>query len=238
MKILIYTDSRGDKIRQYQNHIHYTEKIYRDVLQQGGECEVYLCPEKWTTTMDFFRTIEGKDLQLYDWIILQTSVVENSPRHKNDAYGKIYLDVKKKPYFDKIFGEDNMIKHFKTDFGKDYYYENVPTTNMFSLKMAIDHLIPKLEKINNLIWVSNCPLVGGDGQSWKGTYWKDRPKNIGIVNDYSKEYIKNMVNTKVIDTTNWNDSEIQKYTVDNMHYTKEGSDYIFEEIRKIYKKKK
>lgn len=228
MKILIYTDSRGQVIN---NIIPYTS-----ILSSKYNCESYICPEKWTTTMDFFRTIQDKDLSNYDYIILQTSVVENSPRSKNDAYNKIYLDKKKKPFFDKIFGEENMKKHFATKF--EHQYENEDTLNMFSIEMGLKYLVPELEKIPNLIWISNCPLVGGNGETWRGNYWRARPKNIGIINDFSIEYIKHMKNTKVIDTTNWSENEIKKYTIDNMHYNNDGHLYIFNKIQELIIQKK
>ena len=229
-KILIYTDSRGSRINS-QTHLHYLSRVINEYKEH--DVEFYKCPEKWTTTMDFLRVLSEKNLSDYDWIILQTSVVENSPRNKKDAYNKIYLDPHKKVWFDKVFGEENMKKHFETDFGISNIYEGEKTTNMFSIEMGVKYLVPILEKIPNLIWVTNNPLVGGNGQNWRGNYWRDRPKNIGIVNEYSKEYIKHMKNTYVIDTTNWSDDEVKKYTIDNIHYTKEGSDLIFNEIKKI-----
>ena len=228
MKILLYTDSRGEKISSFQNHEHYSDK-----LSNVYNVRKYLCTEKWTTTIDFFRTLEDEDVSRYDVIILHTSVVENSPRLKCDAYQKIYKDPKKKKYFDEIFGEKEMKKHMlgaKSDFGTQNMYEGQVTWNMFSCDMAIQSLVPRLEELPNLIWISNSPLVGGNGEEWLGSYWRPRPRNMGIVNEYSKEYIKSMKNTKVIDLTNWTDEEIKKYTTDNIHYTKEGSDLVYSKL--------
>lgn len=236
MRILYYTDSRGKRIGSYQNHQHYGDRLIE--YYKTSRIERYMCPEKWTTTIDFIRLLwTTVNIDNYDWIILHTSVVENSPRVKDDAYNKIYLDPNKKTWFDMVFGEENMINHFKNDFGPENIYEDKKTLNMFSLEMGVEYLVPLLEKIPNLIWISNCPLVGGNGSSWRGTYWKDRPNNMEIVNEISKAYIKEMNNTHVIDTTNWSDEEIKKYTVDNIHYTKEGSDLIFEMIKDIINKK-
>lgn len=226
MKILIYTDSRGQFVGKGDRYPTYIE-----LLKSKYDIESYICPEKWTTSMDFLRCINGKDMSKYDIVILQTSVVENSPRSKSDAFNKIYKDINKKNWFDFVFGEDNMIKHYETDFGIDY--EGEKSLNLFSGDMGVKYLVPILEMIPNLIWISNNPLVGGDGSEWLGSYWKQRPRNMKIVNDISKKYIDNMVYTKVIDNTNWSDDEIKKYTTDNIHYTKEGMEYIYDKIMGI-----
>ena len=234
LKILLYTDSRGKRIRSKVHNLMQDHKHYSDRLLDVADVDRFLCPEQKTTTIDFIRTIESKNLNNYDWVVLHTSVVENSPRLKLDVYEQIYKDPLKKPYFDRVFGEENMKKHMLVSgFGKDYLYEGERTWNMFTKDMGVKFLIPRLERINNLIWISNNPLVGGNGESWRGCYWKDRPKNMQIVNEYSKEYIKNMKRTSVIDFTKWSDYEIKKYTVDNIHYTKEGSDLVFSKIMDI-----
>jgi len=222
-KILIYTDSRGQVINNIQPYSHKLKNLYN--------CELHICEEKWTTTLDFFRLIENKNLNNYDYVILQTSVVENSPRIKKDAYEKIYLDPKKKFFFDKVFGEKNMKDFYKTKF--EYLYEGQETLNLFSIEMGIKYLVPKLSNIPNLIWISNNPLVGGNGKSWRGNYWKDRPENMEIVNEFSKEYIKNLNGIDIINNTNWTDTEIKKYTIDNIHYTNEGHNLIFKKITNI-----
>jgi len=219
-KILLYTDSRGQRIKNIEPYTSMLDEIY--------ECELHVCEEKWTTTIDFIKFIDNNKIDKYDFVVLQTSIVENSPRCKNDAYEKIYLDANKKKYFDKIFGEENMKSHFLKEF--DEIYDNDKTLNMFSIDMGVKYLIPILDKITNLIWVSNNPLYGGNGEKWVGDYWRHRPKNMGMINDYSKEYINNINNIKIIDNTNWTDEEIKKYTIDNIHYTKKGHELIKEKI--------
>lgn len=224
MKILAYTDSRGKRIGTYQNHDHYLDRLIKD----GHDVKRFMCTEKWTTTLDFLRDIDPKTYTDYDYIILHTSVVDNSPRNAKDALNKIYLDPKKKPIFDKVFGETAMKNHLANHFNTKY--ENVYTNNMYSKQMAIEKLLPILEKIPNLIWITNSPLVNGNGKGWRGTYFRERPENMQIVNDYSKSYLPYLKNTKVVNLTDWTDTEIKAYTVDNIHFSEKGSDLVYDKL--------
>jgi len=55
-----------------------------------------------------------------------------------------------------------------------------------------------------------------------------RPKNIDIISDYSKQ-MQNQF-THIIDLLEWTDEEIKKYTVDNMHLSYEGSEWILSKL--------
>ena len=66
-------------------------------------------------------------------------------------------------------------------------YEEDKTINMYSLEMAYKFVIPRLLDIPNLIWIGMNKI----DVSWRGNYWKDRRKNIRIVEDYSRLFAKN-----------------------------------------------
>lgn len=78
MKLLFFTDSRGEHKLSFTDRKIFPEKFLDDF-----ECDLFLCPFKWTTTLDFIRLIEEKKINInkYDKIILYTGVVEFSPRN-------------------------------------------------------------------------------------------------------------------------------------------------------------
>ena len=107
-------------------------------------------------------------------------------------------------------------------------YEEDKTINMYSLEMAYKFVIPRLLDIPNLIWIG----INKIDVSWRGNYWKDRPKNIRIVEDYSRLFAKNLPCT--LDLLHfWPVEEIRDYTFDNIHPNKQGSDFIFYQLQQI-----
>ena len=99
---------------------------------------------------------------------------------------------------------------------------------MYSIKMAEKFLIPKLLEITNLLWISSNRIVPG----WNGNYWKERPKNIKMIEGYSNLFLRYFGPQRSVNLMRWNEEEVKRYTFDNMHPNKEGSDYIYKEILK------
>ena len=196
-KILIYTDSRGQHVPKGSSHMIYGKRIQEDPRFDVTLC---LCKMKWTTTLDFLEYLET-DSDYYDLIILHTGIVEQSPRHQSIALNSLYRNEKgpydyanfsktiggiinqKKAIFDKVFGEIEMEKHLKTDLG--VMYENEHTVNMYSLDMLQEKLIPRLKRIPNLVWISGNKIV----PKWNGNYFKERPTNINLIEEYSRKEI-------------------------------------------------
>lgn len=111
-------------------------------------------------------------------------------------------------------------------------YQNEKTKSLITLEMNEKVIIPYLQKLGNkLIYINSNKIVNG----WEGNYLNvnsnGRPKNINIIEDFSKQSIGKFNN--YINLLEWNDDEIKKYTVDNMHLSYEGSNYIYNEIIKI-----
>lgn len=242
-KILIYTDSRGEHVPNGSNHTIYTKRLKNN---SRLDVTLFLCPMKWTTTLDFLEMVNEKNIDLgnYDMVILHTGIVEHSPRHKTNAVNRLYnnklpkhnynvdfnkqkgkSENSKKEIFDKIFGEQTMQNFMDTDLGVKY--ENDDTLNMYNLNMAKQKLIPVLKKIPNLLWISANNIVKG----WRGNYFRERPKNIDLIEDYSKLFVKYL--PKTLNLHKWSDEEVKKYTCDNMHLSSEGSDYIYSCLMKI-----
>lgn len=241
-KLLIYTDSRGQHTPRGQYH-----DVFAVRLAKRGDIEVdlLLCPMKWTTTIDFLDHLSRVPANTYDHIILQTGIVDWSPRPQPSAINDLYdnkttanlgndqLNTRdyskkvvnnKKRLFDDIFTEKEMLAHLSKDFG--VAFEGHPTINMYSLEMAEKYLIPRLCAIENLLFINSNRFVPG----WKGDHARGRPANIGITEDYSALFRDALGPEKVIDLLGWNHEDIQRYTCDNIHLTEAGSEFIYEEI--------
>jgi|GEM_PF-1861112 len=241
-KLLIYTDSRGQHTPRGQNY-----DVFAVRLAKRGDIEanLLLCPMKWTTTVDFLDYISRVPPNTYDYIILQTGIVDWSPRPQPSAINDLYdnktpinlgndqLNTRdyskkvinnKKHLFDDIFTEKEMLAHLSKDLGVEF--EGHPTINMYSLEMAEKYLLPRLQAIDNLLYINSNRFVPG----WKGDHARGRPANIGITENYSALFRDALGPEKVIDLLGWNHEDIQRYTCDNIHLTEAGSDLVYEEI--------
>jgi glycosyltransferase involved in cell wall biosynthesis len=252
-KILIFTDSRGEHKNTFKTKKIFTEKLKDYFNNIDINVDLMLCPFKWTTTIDFIQLIEDKKINIndYDFIILYTGIVEYSPRPvtnydavmkcNNDNYtynnlidrkhsgGRIENDKKK--YFEKLFSGTNDINRTY-----DTKYRGENTSSLISIDEYNKIILPYLKKINKkVIFINSNKCVDG----WEGNYIKKnpdgRPSNIKIIEHYSR-LTRNMF-TNYVDLLKWTDSEIKKYTVDNMHLTYEGSEYIYEQILNIFENK-
>lgn len=243
MKILIYTDSRGQHTpRGAPVHDVFAERLAH---HPSIDAEVILCPMKWTTTVDFLDYIETHPAENYDHVIVFTGIVDWSPRPQESAardlydnpepanlanaglntreYGKKTVN-NKKASFDAIFGEGAMASHLAQPL--DAEYEGQPTVNMYGLDMARDNLLPRLQQIPNLIFINSNRFVPG----WEGDYTRGRPANIAITEQYSELFRDALGPDRVIDLLQWNEEEIKTYTCDNLHLTQAGSDWIYERL--------
>ena len=254
-KILIFTDSRGQHKSSFTNELLFTEKIKLELYNSYKiKTDLMLCPFKWTSTIDFIQCIENKLINIdeYDYIILYTGVVEYSPRNLsnlNECYNNIINDD---ITFSKLTNEkskiiNNKMSFMKTIFSKDEINEHIDkysvvkykdeyTNNMVSTKMHENTVIPYLKHklYDKLIFINSNHILDG----WEGNYLKinplGRPKNINIINDYvdlNKELLSDCINL------DWNGTDIKKYTIDNMHLTYEGSEYIYDKIVTLLRRK-
>lgn len=242
-RVLVFTDSRGQHKPAGSNHSIFTERLRDEV--RGLHADLVLCPMKWTTTLDFFDYIEKFDISKYDWIVLYTGIVEWSPRPQSSAINDLYNNINiinadnwfgnsrdysqkiinnKKSLFDRFFGEENIKKYLERPF--DTEYEGQKTINMYSLQMAEEIVAPKLRSMKNLVFINSNRIL----PDWEGDFRRGRPRNIDITHKYSDVFSDSLNPRNVIDLRVWGEDEIKKYTCDNMHLTKEGSDWIFNKI--------
>lgn len=242
-KILIFTDSRGQHKPAGTNHEIFGERIKNEA--KNIEVDLILCPMKWTTTLDFIEYIKNHDISDYNWIILYTGIVEWSPRPQKNAINDLYNNKNtenlnnwhnnsrdyskkivnnKKNIFDDIFGEKEIKEYLEKPF--EIKYENQSTINMYSLEMLKKNIAPEIRKIKNLIFINSNRILS----DWEGDFKRGRPENISITHDYSDVFSSIFPSERLIDLRLWDKNEIKKYTCDNMHLTKEGSDWIMNKL--------
>ena len=218
-RILLYTDSRGINVPGYFFYKHYSIKLLTKY-----EMDEYLCPEKWTTILDFLHLWKKLQKNDYDFVILHAGIVDTSPRSQTIARENIYID--KKEIFDEVFGEKKIKNYLNSDLNCEY--EGDKTINLYSLQMLEEDLIPQLLQIPNLIWISPNKI----NTAWRGNYWKDRPENIRIVEDYAKIFLSNLhCNINLLDL--WSLEDVKKFTFDNIHPNEQGSDTIYSKLIEV-----
>lgn len=243
MKILIFTDSRGEHQLTFKNKLIFPKKIKLEIEKKGGKVDLMLCKYKWTTTLDFISEVINKKINInqYNYIILYTGIVEFSPRPIDNAINDLYLGKyqgknnkiinQKRLIMNYLFKENENYKNFKNTYPDLYFGKK--TVSLITPEMLEKDMIPWLNKNigNKLIYINSNKIVSG----WEGNYLKinpkGRPNNIKIIEKYANICKKNLSN--IIDLTTWNDNDIKKYTVDNMHLTYAGSEYIYHKLKKL-----
>lgn len=217
-RILLFTDSRGFDVKKIFIR-HHPLNFYLADISLHYCVDYQICPKEYTTLIDFIEYFRDNQ-KSYDLIIVHVGIVDFAPRPRSAAINKIYLPKKKA--FDAIFGEESMQIYLSSSLGIQYNGED--TINMYSLSMAEDKLLPILINIPNLIWINLNRFVPG----WRGNYYRERPKNIGLVNEYSDFFTKHLRN--VVDISDWDEATIKTYTYDNIHLNRAGSKKLSKHI--------
>lgn len=242
-KILVYTDSRGQHTpRGADAHAVFAERLAK---RSDIDATIVLCPMKWTTTLDFLAFLEANEAEKYDHIILHTGIVEWSPRPQDSALADLYNNTapanlhegmantrdysrkvinNKKNMFDSLFGEASIQEYLEQDLGVEF--EGKPTVNMYGLEHAKASLLPRLKAIDNLIFINSNRFVKG----WAGDHARGRPDNISLTEEYSACFRDALGADKTIDLLAWSDEDIKRFTCDNIHFTKLGSDWIYQQL--------
>jgi len=245
MKILVFADSRGQYRPAGSTHQMFSERLGG---LPGLQVDNFLCPFKWTTTLDFLAYFPLDQLRGYDYVVVYTGIVDWSPRKLSNARDDLYdnrneanLDALllntadyskkivncKKPTFDRIFGDDAMHRHLASPF--DTVFEGEPTINMYGLEMAQARLLPRLLEVPNLVFINANRFVDG----WRGDYRRERPANIYLTHAYS-DLFSQALGDCVIDLRVWDDNDVKRFTCDNLHLTGAGSDFIYDQLAKKF----
>lgn len=239
-KVLLLTDSRG-----IHKPIGSTHQIYAERLGKtpGIQLTSYRCPYQWTTILDLLRILDRLGAKNFDHVILHAGIVDHSPRQLSSMLSRLVdpadpapeaieqsmiekrdfskgkLVNAKRPLLEKMFGKAAVEAHFSAPY--DVAYEGEKTINLYSLEMLKASLLPRLQSIPNLIFVSSNTFSDG----WQGDYPKPRPQNIHMIEDYSRVLCEGLEH--VVNLHQWSDAQVRHFTCDNLHLTKEGSDWIY-----------
>ena len=225
-KILIYSDSRGFEISKGINRKAPFESYINSLIKKYNS-EVFICPEKHTTFYDFLYLLSKKNPKNYFKIICHIGVVDFSPRGSKTVPQILKLKQKK---ILSIFGIDFYNKLLLEESYKTTYYGD--KTKSLLGKNHLKYLADKLNLIPNLIWISCNPVL----LNWDGNYFRKRPKNINLVNEYSKDLISLLKNNiDVINLTNFSKTKIKEITCDNIHLSPKGMNYILKKIEYLLK---
>lgn len=206
-RVLIYTDSRGFDVvaRSRMNS-------YVSILRRRYRVTQVICPEKYTTIIDFLSHMDETAWTSYDSVIVHCGIVDFSPRPIS-ALKAVAESKKGSPRFCEALhsNEDYYARPFSVT------YEGEPTINLYSQSFLVERLIPVLRGIENLIWISSNDFVPG----WDGNYVRGRPGNIGeIVEVFDREMRLRL--PRVVDLRAWSYDDVRRYTVDNIHFNAEG----------------
>lgn len=215
IKVLVYTDSRGQDFKKDVSYKNYIEK-----LAEEFEVKAVICPRKWTTTIDFLEYYDSINKNDYDLVVLQTGIVDFLPRKSSEAY-KI---LRMKKFAKIIFPEIEMERYLKSSLRRRCVEE---TKNIYSLEMARNYLIHRLRCIPNLVWINSNRFMGEYG----GKYFGKKTENINLVEDYNNLFSSQILN--VVDLRVWSLEEVKNFTYDGIHTNKGGSDYIYDETKRI-----
>lgn len=246
-KVLIFTDSRGEHKLSFKDQQIFTEKIAELLKKKGYKVDMMLCPYCWTSTLDFIELIENKiiDVNDYDKIILYTGVVEFSPRPLSNfdacynpenietiTYDRIYKKPKiinnKKNFFENFIPKQLLDKHLTDTY--NVFYQNEDTRSLISLDINENVVLPYLKNLEKkIIYINSNNIV----PNWEGNYIlknkNGRPKNINVIEKYAAQ-MKRWNLSNFIDLSIWSHEDIKKYTVDNMHLSYEGSEWILKKL--------
>ena len=216
--ILVFTDSRGFEVTKFWNRKNPFSSYISNLIFDYS-CTVKLCPEKFTSLLDFLDFFERVNSEDYDCIILHCGIVDFAPRPESSFdlmyFSKLHYSIKY-PVFD-------IIDKARREPGPKYQTE---FTYSFLTEEALTNIIlPKLKKITNLLYIGISPVLN----TWDGNYWRKRPKNINEqlkLDKLMKKEIGNFISLSELD-----ESEIKRFTSDNVHYTKLGFDYIYKQLK-------
>lgn len=218
-RALVFTDSRGFEVLRPWNRRNPFSS-YVSFLMAKYACDVYLCPKRHTSLLDFLDVYESASND-YDVVVLHCGIVDFAPRpeHSFDEmyFAKVALLEKYgiAQYFNK------RMRHPGCE------YEGEPTYSFMSEEFVEEFIIPKLVGIKNLIYIGINPVLS----EWRGNYWRERPSNINSQLKQDEKILSAI--EKVINLSDKSDDWVKLNTVDNIHLSREGFNYIVKELSSL-----
>lgn len=222
--VFVYTDSRGFEISKlYRRKTPFSS--YLSYLIKKFKTDIFICPEKHTTIFDFLYQLKNSGgSSKYKHVLAHIGVVDFSPRPFNEVLPILQL---KKHKIIAVFGEDFYNELCQVQVYEQEYLGQKTASILPENKLG--KIADEFNKIDNLIWITTNPI----DVSWRGNYMRDRPLNINLVNDKSKQLLTMLNNhVKVIDITDMTIENVHIYTCDNIHLSLTGMELIKNEIKK------
>jgi len=218
-KVFVYTDSRGFNFKPKGGKTPFGSYVGK--LSLDYNLTYRICPERHTTIVDFMQYSAKASLSNFDVVILHCGVVDFSPRPVSNIE-KVLAGKINNPVFNALKQENKT--HYEN--ASHLLYNNEKTTTLYSEKYFISRVIPALSSIQNLVWINSNHFVTG----WDGNYKNGRPMNIDeTVDSYDKLLSERLPH--IISLKNWDNGEIKKYTIDNIHFSREGFDILYKTIK-------
>lgn len=215
-KVLFFTDSRGFLLGSPISYKNGFRSPLSSYLNKNFCVDYRINKYKHTTYLDFIRDYSDQELEKYRYIILILGVVDFSPRNATDAstireakLSSISASLSRGSTFldsETRFdggGTDSIINHDITEFLKE-----------------------RLGSFRDKIILVNTGIVDAE---WDGNYWRSRPKNMNTFLARERGFASDISDT-IIDVSNIAPSV---YTIDNIHYSKEGFQILLDKLRKI-----
>ena len=243
-RVLVFTDSRGE----HKASFGPKQKIYTEALADRFNADVVACPFKWTTFIDFILCCQRGyiDLTTYDRVILHLGIVDASPRPLSSLQkllsgtdeikrsrlfvrpnsGRPRIHNNKLALVSKLIPDYH--EHLRTHLNTAYCGEK---TQMFlTPHMFQEKILPWLRShVGDRLILINMNRIS---RGWEGNYLKrnphGRPKNIHRIEEHTA--LLSSSGIPMVDPGVWSDSEVRRYTVDNMHLTPEGSAWILQRL--------
>lgn len=245
MKALLFTDNRGSVINDNCDVSYtYTKKIKNYLIKNGIDVDMMICPFEWTTMCDFIQCIENNiiNCKLYDIIIVHAGILDFL-QYEERHFLKMFKSGEDCISFDKLIDENTnyKINNNKIDFLKQFYSRNNnhydDTYADIKKKSLIDALayetmfVPYLKNLDDkmIIINSNKRAKCLDVNFKKFNHYSSL-SNFDIVTQSSLISHHNF--DYCIDIVKWDLWKIKKYTFDNVHFTYDGHEYIYQKLKK------
>lgn len=209
-RILVYSDSRGLDLGSRLGKTGYGTYVWQ--LRRNYHVTYALCPEKYTTLLDFVGFMEQHDASSYDAVVCHCGIVDFSPRPLS-SLADLRSTKSTSQNFDELFRACE--GYYRRPFAQTYYGER--TTNLYSEEFLAGHIVPRLLEIPGLIWLNSNRVL----PDWDGNYHRGRPSNLDeVVTRFDAVLMAAL--PVYVDLRDWSADDIMNYTIDNIHFTRPG----------------
>ena len=217
--LFVYTDSRGFRIDNWWSRRNPIG-AYVSMLAQQYRLTYHICPYRHTTLLDFLFDVHQNDMARYDAIILHVGIVDFSPRPISQAAAVLKEKAHK---IRAVFGDK--ASEFEPYLHKDVY-DGEPTASLYSPQVLTDLILPEIKKLKSrLVWIGINNIV----LEWRGNYHRDRPRNMNVVGEFQAR-VEFGRGYEVLSLSHWSEQQIRQFTVDNIHLSRVGNEYLFGEL--------